>query len=351
MFGEKTFDEDSIKRYTKKQFYLPSRIEDWLVQLCATARFIDLLTCVAFLIPLARHFLTRLRALINHNRPQQQQITVSKHIGLDCELWERFLWKAFQGISMNRITVRQPTRLAVSDSCCPFGIGAFLLEGRAWRVRIPESSPIYGQSTANNFLEFLGMFVNMWLMCLTFTDRSESLLAVGDNTSAIGWLFRSSHISPDSLYYDSLQLGARKLALLVTGSEHCLASQHIKGETNLVADLLSWSGDIRGAPHPLAMDNPSDDELTLRFHSHLPQLQDLSSAQRSFVLDNASIANRQIVLDSKQEAGHETEDRVWRRWKSYCTIAGATNNCFLIALSDDASKELLFRSFLPLSHS
>jgi hypothetical protein len=45
MFGEKTFDEDSIKRYTKKQFYLPSRIEDWLVQLCATARFIDLLTC------------------------------------------------------------------------------------------------------------------------------------------------------------------------------------------------------------------------------------------------------------------------------------------------------------------
>jgi hypothetical protein len=45
MFGEKTFDEDSIKRYTKKQFFLPSRVEDWYIQLVTTARFIDLLTC------------------------------------------------------------------------------------------------------------------------------------------------------------------------------------------------------------------------------------------------------------------------------------------------------------------
>jgi hypothetical protein len=172
---------------------------------------------------------------------------------------------------MNRVTVRQPTRLAVSDSC-PFGIGGFLLEGRAWRIQIPPSSPIYGQSTANNFLEFLGMVVNVWLMCETFTEQSESLLAIGDNTSAIGWLFRSSRIDHDSLYYDALQLGARKLATLITDSEHCLASQHIKGDANLVADLLSWSGDVRGSPHPLAMDEPSDEELTRRFHSHLPQL-------------------------------------------------------------------------------
>jgi hypothetical protein len=31
MFGEKTFDEDSIKRYTKKQFFLSNRIEDWSI--------------------------------------------------------------------------------------------------------------------------------------------------------------------------------------------------------------------------------------------------------------------------------------------------------------------------------
>jgi hypothetical protein len=52
--------------------------------------------------------------------------------------------------------------------------------------QIPPSSPIHGESTANNFLEFLGMVVNVWLMCETFTEKSESLLAIGDNTSAIG---------------------------------------------------------------------------------------------------------------------------------------------------------------------
>jgi hypothetical protein len=93
-----------------------------------------------------------------------------------------------------------------------------------------------------------------------------------NNASAIGWLFRWSRISPDSLCYDALQLSARKSATLITSSEHCLASQHIKGETNLVADLLSWSGDARGTPDPLTMDQPSDEELTLCFHSHLPQL-------------------------------------------------------------------------------
>ena len=99
---------------------------------------------------------------------------------------------------MNRITIRQPTRLAVSDSC-PFGIGGFQLDGRAWRLRIPEASPIYGQSSANNFLEFLGMVIDVWLMCLAYTERSESLLVVDDNTSAIGWMFRSIHVPVSSI--------------------------------------------------------------------------------------------------------------------------------------------------------
>jgi hypothetical protein len=38
--------------------------------------------------------------------------------------------------------------------------------------------------------------------------------------------------------------------------------------------------------------------------------QDITAAQRSFILDHAGFANRRIVLDSKQEAGHETVDRV-----------------------------------------
>ena len=62
----------------------------------------------------------------DHNMPQQQQITILKEIGLDCELWERSLQKASQGVSMNQIPVCQLTRLSVPDSCA-FGIGGFLL--------------------------------------------------------------------------------------------------------------------------------------------------------------------------------------------------------------------------------
>jgi hypothetical protein len=49
---------------------------------------------VAFVIPLARHFLTCLRNLVDRNKPQHQQIAVSKHVDRECELWEAFLFKA-----------------------------------------------------------------------------------------------------------------------------------------------------------------------------------------------------------------------------------------------------------------
>ena len=46
MPGEKTSGEESIKHYTKKQFFLPSRIKDWNpTQLTLAAQLIDLLTC------------------------------------------------------------------------------------------------------------------------------------------------------------------------------------------------------------------------------------------------------------------------------------------------------------------
>jgi len=80
----------------------------------------------------------------------------------DFELWIVFLSQAKIGISMNQMTIRKPSKICWSDSC-PFGIGGFLLSGRAWRIRIPDSSPIYGLDIANNVLEFLGMMVTIWL--------------------------------------------------------------------------------------------------------------------------------------------------------------------------------------------
>jgi hypothetical protein len=101
---------------------------------------------------------------------------------------------------MNTITIRQPTKIRWSDSC-PFGIGGFLLSVRAWRIRIPDTSPICGLDIPNNVLEFLDMMVTIWLVlveCAATHSEQDCILALGDNTSAIGWLFKSGKLHFDS---------------------------------------------------------------------------------------------------------------------------------------------------------
>jgi hypothetical protein len=89
---------------------------------------------------------------------------------------------------MNQLTIRRPSRIGVLDSC-PYGLGGFSWQGRAWRLRIPVTSPLYGDSTANNFLEFLAMMITVWTIvadCATKGSIEECILSVRDNTSAIG---------------------------------------------------------------------------------------------------------------------------------------------------------------------
>jgi hypothetical protein len=227
-----------------------------------------------YVIPLARHFLNRLRLRVLRHLPKTQQLTLSKDELADLKLWLKFLRLARSGISLNRMTIRRPTQLGLSDSC-PFGLGGFTLKGRAWRLRLPPSCAFYGDSTINNLLEFLAMMITTWLIlldCEALGLSDECILVLGDNTSAIGWLFRSGRIPTTSFYHAAVQFIARKLAELLTDSPHLLAAQHLKGKKNVVADLLSYTGSSREEPHPLAPDNPSDQELTLRFHSSLPQL-------------------------------------------------------------------------------
>jgi hypothetical protein len=119
------------------------------------------------------------------------------------------------------------------------------------------------------------MVITVWLAifeCNQQGSDQDCILAIGDNTSAIGWLYKSSRFKPGSLYYKPVQLIARQLARLIIGSSHCLASQQIKGDQNTVSDLLSFAGNARGYEHPLAPDFPSDAVLTQRFHAHIPQL-------------------------------------------------------------------------------
>jgi hypothetical protein len=223
----------------------------------------------AYVIPMSRHFLNRIRNRIKRRRPKKQRIDLHQSELDDLTLWLDFLDQARVGISLNRITIRQPTRISWSDAC-PYGIGGYNLSGFAWRIRIPPTSPLLGDKRFNNLFEFIGMAVNVWVECLDTSHDSGCILAIGDNTSAIGWLFSSGKMPTDSLTFKAVQVVARKVARLILGSGHCLASQHLKGELNIVSDLLSFEGESRGKPHPLAYDFPNDELLTTRFHEHLP---------------------------------------------------------------------------------
>jgi hypothetical protein len=273
---------------------------------------------VGYIIPLARHFLNRLRLRIRQRRHKNQELSLNTEELEDLALWGFFLEKAHAGISLNRVTTRRPSKICWSDSC-PFGIGGFLLSGRAWRIRIPPSSPIYGVDIANNVLEFLGMMVTIWLVileCEQDSSEEDCILALGDNTSAIGWLYKSSRLLPGSPYYEPVQLIARKLARLVLSSSHCLAGQHIKGDQNTVSDLLSYAGAVRGYAHPLAPDFPSDSVLTARFHQHIPHfipdgfaISPLPSEISSFVIlalqtiESSWIRNRKKPTKNATESG------------------------------------------------
>ncbi len=88
------------------------------------------------------------------------------------------------------------------------------------------------------------MVITIWIISLECAANGSSeacILALGNNTSGIGWLFRSGRIKPHSVYYTAVQLIARKLAMLILESSHCLASQHLKGSKNTVSDYLTIS--------------------------------------------------------------------------------------------------------------
>ena len=185
------------------------------------------------------------------------------------DVWEEFLADAHAGVSMNLLVTRTPNKVCWSDAC-PFGIGGYSLSGRAWRLQIPPTSPIFGHRGVNNLLEFVGMAINIWLSCLDDDATECCILAIGDNTSALGWLHNTSRLVPSWTAHSAHLMVARKVAQLLMKFRCCLASQHVKGELNVVADLLSFARRDRGKAHPLAFDDPANDELTDRFLTSLP---------------------------------------------------------------------------------
>ena len=270
----------------------------------------------AYVIPLARHFLTRLRAAKNSRMNKKTWINISRLLLADLVLWLELLRRANIGISMNLIVTRRPNKLCWSDSC-PFGLGGFLLRsGRAWRIQIPKGSILYGNGTINNLLEFIGMAVNIWLECLD-SNPHDCIMSLGDNTSAVGWLHNSSRLNHKLAAHAAHLMVARHVAQLVLNAGCCLASQHIPGELNTVADLLSFAGGITragGKQHSIAFDDPPNDILTQRFHLYyseqIPEsfrISQLPNEISSWVLSVLRTAASYLTAESKKATNRTTE--------------------------------------------
>ena len=233
-------------------------------------RLVGRLVHSSHVLPISRHFIGRLRSRLTPRprNPNSKRLRLTDlEIG-DLTLWKRILDQANRGVSLNLLVTRQPDRICWSDAC-PFGIGGYNLSGMAWRIRIPYASSVRGHPGVNNLLEFIGMAINIWLECLNPGSAQSCILAIGDNTSAIGWLHNTSRLEPTWQVHDVHLMVARHIASLLMQHECCLATQHIKGEVNVVADLLSFVGTDRGKHHPLAYDDPPNDVLTHRFRSQL----------------------------------------------------------------------------------
>jgi len=157
----------------------------------------------------------------------------------DVDMFTHFLQKAGTGMSLNLLTHHIPSVVAISD-LCPFGMGGFLWTGHAWHLKIPADSIIYEVNAVNSVLEFLVMVITIWLSVHNMNSHSECIIGLGDNTSALWWLYHYSKLKVSSKYYDAVELIARKLALVITKLDHQLCSQHLPGNLNHMADYLSY---------------------------------------------------------------------------------------------------------------
>ena len=160
---------------------------------------------VSYVIPLSRNFLSRLRDKLKLIEISSRKVLqFNREEKADLELWDKLLLQARNGISLNGLTLRNPTRLGFSDSC-PRGLGGYTHGGRGWRLAIDSSSPIFDDDSANNALEFLGLAITTWLSimeCDSAGLTNELILVLSDNTSAITWVYKSS-LSSKSHYRKS----------------------------------------------------------------------------------------------------------------------------------------------------
>jgi hypothetical protein len=145
---------------------------------------------------------------------------------------------------MNSIVFRAPDHVYIGDTS-KHGLGGIAVNhGASWRWEIPEE--LRGRAHIN-ILEFMVQLISIWIDILAGRIKSQDfILAIGDSTTAAGWLRRSNfreslektEMETPNDWFVKQQV-ARKLATLILDCEGVLYSQWFKGKDNVVKDSLS----------------------------------------------------------------------------------------------------------------
>lgn len=146
------------------------------------------LTHVSVVVPYMKHFMSRIRQ-DKKRAENRRSIKLKEEVIEDLRLHLNFLNVAHKGMSMNLLTYRKPTHIYRADAC-PFGLGGFSAEGRAWRWYIP----FHLQFRATiNMLEHLASIIGPWIDLLEEKlPKLSCILAMTDSTTTAGWLRKSN---------------------------------------------------------------------------------------------------------------------------------------------------------------
>jgi len=190
---------------------------------------------VGHILPMGRYFLNRLRHLMARCEKYGKQ-QMQKWEREDLVFWLELLEHASNtGVSTNNLTYTEVTTNLVTDAC-EHGLGGLNLStGKAWRYKLPSWMTACCHI---NLLEFLSCIIAIWLEIISNHNKENynKYLALTDNSSAVGWLYKSNFNPKTQPGHDT---AARKLASLLMESESSIESQHIRGDHNVVADSLS----------------------------------------------------------------------------------------------------------------
>ena len=155
----------------------------------------------------------------------------------DLILRKKFLSHASEtGVSFNNMSYVKRNQLSLTDASKSCLGGFNPSSGKAWRFKIPT----WMQTSMHiNLLEFIAYTIGIWLEILDHQNQEGKYLkikALTNNSSAVGWLYKSNFNYRNQGPHDSV---ARKLASLLLNSNSSVTAQQTPGSTNIIADSLS----------------------------------------------------------------------------------------------------------------